>query len=292
MNFKTIRNLALVLVATAAVTFGAFNASASRIALGGLTTLDTSTHLDPMFVDLYDLREQVSTPSYTAASPKFRVDSSGNWSVGAPSIGWGSTTRAVNVSGTSGSVASIADVNGEAMFGHNAYFDGTNWRYISTGLGTLMQQSSAGDFRFYVTSSGTSGGVVTWTQALTLQQSGSLQTTAPVTFGYGTGSGGTVTQATSKSTAVTLNKPTGQITMNAATLAASTTVLFTVSNSLVAAPDTPVCNRVSGGTAGAYQVWVDSTAAGSYVIAVRNTTGGALAEAVVLQCNVIKGATS
>jgi predicted dienelactone hydrolase len=37
-------------------------------------------------------------------------------------------------------------------------------------------------------------------------------------FAPGVGNGGTVTQATSKSTAVTLNKSCGQITLNAANL--------------------------------------------------------------------------
>ncbi len=117
-------------------------------------------------------------------------------------------------------------------------------------------------------------------------------TTHGAAFGYGTtsGVGGTVTQATSKSTGVTLNKPTGQITLNAASLAASTTALFTLTNSAIGANDTIICHRKSGGTAGAYQVWVDSVAAGSCVIAVRNTTAGALAEAPLLQYSIIKGA--
>lgn len=42
-------------------------------------------------------------------------------------------------------------------------------------------------------------------------------------IGYQTGSGGTVTQATSKSTAVTLNKLSGRITLNAEALAAGAT---------------------------------------------------------------------
>ena len=41
-------------------------------------------------------------------------------------------------------------------------------------------------------------------------------------IGYAAGAGGTVTQATNKSTTVVLNKTTGQITMNAASLAAGT----------------------------------------------------------------------
>lgn len=111
-------------------------------------------------------------------------------------------------------------------------------------------------------------------------------------FGYGAGAGGTVTQLTSKATGVTLNKPTGQITTNAAALAASTTVSFTLTNSAIAADDVVHVQRKSGGTAGAYQVWCDSTAAGSCVICVRNTAGGSLSEAVVLQFAVIKAVTA
>ena len=70
--------------------------------------------------------------------------------------------------------------------------------------------------------------------------------------GYVTGEGGTVTQATSKSTGVTLNKKCGQITLNASSLAASTTVSFVLTNSTIAATDLLVLNHVSVGTFGSY----------------------------------------
>jgi hypothetical protein len=110
-------------------------------------------------------------------------------------------------------------------------------------------------------------------------------------FGYGTGAGGTVTQATSKATAVTLSTVTGQITLNAAALAANTAVSFTLTNTAVAAPDLVVVNHVSAGTAGAY-TFTTTPAAGSVVITVRNVTAGSLSEAIVLQFAVIKAATS
>jgi len=108
--------------------------------------------------------------------------------------------------------------------------------------------------------------------------------------GYITGEGGTVTQATSKATAVTLNKKCGQITMNAASLAA-TTVTFTLTNSTIAATDLLVLNHVSGGTAGAYLLNAQA-AAGSASINVRNVTAGALAEAIVIGFAVIKAVTA
>jgi len=62
--------------------------------------------------------------------------------------------------------------------------------------------------------------------------------------GYAVGAGGGVLQATSKATAVTLNKSCGQITMNGAALAASTTVSFTMTNSTVESGDIIVMNHI------------------------------------------------
>jgi len=109
-------------------------------------------------------------------------------------------------------------------------------------------------------------------------------------LGYATDAEGTVTQATSKSTGVTLNKSAGRITMNGASLAASTTISFTLTNSLISTNDTIVLN-ISGGlaTASTYNAWVDSLAAGSAVISLRNVSAGALLEAVILNFAIIHG---
>ena len=105
--------------------------------------------------------------------------------------------------------------------------------------------------------------------------------------GYATGSGGVVTQATSKATGVTLSKPTGQITLNNAALAADTTVSFVLTNTVIEANDILVMNHISGGTAGSYLLNAQS-AAGSASINVRNITTGSLSEAIVIAFAVIK----
>lgn len=119
-----------------------------------------------------------------------------------------------------------------------------------------------------------------------------VQTSPVGGIGYGTGSGGAVTQATSKSTGVTLNTPTGTITMNNAGLATATSVAFTLTNSVIAATDLVVVNFKSGNTANSYTVMVDAVAAGSCSISLRNYSGGTLSEAVVLSFAVIKGVAS
>jgi len=110
-------------------------------------------------------------------------------------------------------------------------------------------------------------------------------------FGYGTGAGGTVTQATSKATAVTLNTRCGQITLNAAALASDTTVSFTLTNSSIAAGDVLILNHISGGTPGSYLLNARS-AAGSATVDVRNITAGSLSEAIVIAFAVIKATTA
>jgi hypothetical protein len=110
-------------------------------------------------------------------------------------------------------------------------------------------------------------------------------------LGYAAGAGGTVTQATSKSTGVTLNKATGQITMNAAALAAGTIVSFVLTNSAIAATDILLLNHISGGTPGSYSLNARS-AAGSATIDVRNNTGGSLSEAIVISYAVVKAVTA
>jgi len=105
-------------------------------------------------------------------------------------------------------------------------------------------------------------------------------------------SGGTVTQATDKSTGVTLNKACGAITMNNAALAAGAEVSFTVTCSEVAATDIVLVNHSSAGTAGSYLVQANTIAAGSFAITVSNVSAGSLGEAIVLNFVALKGASS
>ena len=111
---------------------------------------------------------------------------------------------------------------------------------------------------------------------------------ATTEIGYSAAAQGTVTQATSKSTAVTLNKSAGQITMNNASLATATNATFTLNNSTISANDAVILT-ISGGqtTAGSYNVFANSLAAGSVSITLRNISGGSLSEAIVINFAII-----
>ena len=109
-------------------------------------------------------------------------------------------------------------------------------------------------------------------------------------IGYAAGAQGAVTQGTTtgKSTGVTLNKSSGQITMDNASLATVTNVAFTLTNSTITAKDVLIVNVAGGNaTAGTYNVFTSTLAAGSAVIVLRNISTGTLSEAVVLNFAVI-----
>ena len=124
-----------------------------------------------------------------------------------------------------------------------------------------------------------------------LSTTGNQVITGTGKHGYATGSGGVVTQLTDKTTAVTLSKSTGQITLAGAALAASTTVSFTLTNTVIEAGDILIMNHISGGTAGSYLLNAQS-AAGSASINVRNISLGSLSEAIVIAFAVIKAVSA
>ena len=107
-------------------------------------------------------------------------------------------------------------------------------------------------------------------------------------LGYTVNAQGTVTQATSKITPVTLNKSAGQITMNSAALNTATNATFTLNNSFISNNDTIVLT-ISGGqaTAGSYNVFANALGAGTVSITLRNISGGTLSEAVVINYAII-----
>jgi hypothetical protein len=114
------------------------------------------------------------------------------------------------------------------------------------------------------------------------------------TFGImtGAGVGGTVTQTTSKSTGVTLNKVCGQITMHNAALAANAVVAFDVSNNTIAATDVIIINHSSGGTPSHYAVGIAYVTTGGFGVWVQNQSIASQSDAVVLNFLVIKSVNS
>jgi hypothetical protein len=174
---------------------------------------------------------------------------------------------------------------------------GTSQFVIETGTGTFAELTftTNGSPIFDILAQNgaayISGNLVTWRNFAQTVVFGALSASGllmQVPLGYGTGGGGTVLQTTSRSTAVTLNKPCGEITLFSAAGSAAWTT-FTVNNSLVAATDTVRACQASG--TDKYQIHVTGVRAGAFDITFA-TTGGTTTEQPVFNFSLMKGASS
>lgn len=99
------------------------------------------------------------------------VDTSGNLGLGVTPSAW-TSIKALQVVN-----ASFGGLGGGNYSASNAYYDGTNWKYITSNYATLYQQSgNAGDgvHKWNIAASGTAGNTISFTQAMTLDASGNL----------------------------------------------------------------------------------------------------------------------
>lgn len=130
------------------------------------------------------------------------------------------------------------------------------------------------------------------TNALTA--SGGVQSiSASALIGYGTGAGGTVTQTTSKSTAVTLNRPNGTIITTADALGAGATVRPNLINSTILSTSRiHLFLRTAGAVGAVYNVWVDGLADGVATIAIKNISGTSYSESIEIGFIVFGGSNS
>jgi hypothetical protein len=163
---------------------------------------------------------------------------------------------------------------------------GTQLLNTISDAGTIASQAS----NSVSISGGSISGVTLTASTANLTDLTGTNVLATTTLGYTTGSGGTVTQGTSKSTDVSLDKINGEIVMHNQSFADRAT--FTFNNTTIAATDVVIVNIASGGTAGAYQVTVGAVAANSCIISILNVSGGSLGEVIKLNFAVIKAVQS
>ena len=113
-----------------------------------------------------------------------------------------------------------------------------------------------------------------------------LSTRSTLSMGYSTGAGSSVTQLTSRSTAVTINTPTGQITLFTATGGGGASTTMTVNNTVVNATDVVIVEQRTG--TDTYHIFPHHIAAGSFKIDFA-TTGGNTNEAPVFNFAILRG---
>ena len=102
-------------------------------------------------------------------------------------------------------------------------------------------------------------------------------------LGYGAGASGTVTQATSKSTAVTLNKPSGTINMHPGGMAPGASVDFRVVNSFAAGESlVQITCQYADVDPTNYEVYLLWKGLGGFAIRVKNISGVPRSEALLI----------
>ena len=99
------------------------------------------------------------------------LTSAGNLGLGVTPSGWALNVPAFDI-GAHGSVYAAPSVQGMGV-ASNAYFNGTNWIYKTTGFASLYV-SSTGQHRWFNAPSGTAANPITLTQAMALDASGNL----------------------------------------------------------------------------------------------------------------------
>lgn len=111
-----------------------------------------------------------STDTLNVGNGNLVTDASGNVGVGVTPSAWYSTQKAIDI--VSGSIMSAGTTAMQVLA--NAYFNASGvWTYKNTAASSRYYQS-AGTHGWSVAPSGTAGNAITWTEAMTLDNSGNL----------------------------------------------------------------------------------------------------------------------
>lgn len=211
--------------------------------------------------------------------------------------------RAIAVTGQQDGAVVNSNIPGKFVISAQNYLGTGDYTYTFNSRGVFETQTtrltpfSNNTTRDTVLSSPAAGMIVYNTAAGAFQVYNGAWTTIVTgdKIGYSSGVGDIVTQGSSggKATPVTINKISGNIILNNASLSGNSGVSFTVSNSTVTVDDVVILNiRSSETNTGSYAAFVTNVANNSFTVTIRNFSASPIAEAISLNFAVIKAASN
>jgi hypothetical protein len=108
----------------------------------------------------------------TNSTTRVTLDTAGNIGLAVAPSAWGTSQKALQL-GSNGFIYGNTSQPTQLVVGGGAYFNGTNWLYSASQQASYYQQLS-GAHSWFIAPSGTAGNTVTFTQAMTLDNSGNL----------------------------------------------------------------------------------------------------------------------
>ena len=115
----------------------------------------------------------------TNTTERMRLSADGNLGLGVTPSAWsgGGVARAIQVSPYVALFSNGAGNTASALT-HNAYYDGTNWKYIASAVGATRYEmtgpNGGSTHSWSVSAGGTAGDAISFTQAMTLDANGNL----------------------------------------------------------------------------------------------------------------------
>jgi hypothetical protein len=190
---------------------------------------------------------------------RMRIDSSGNVGIGVTPSAW-SSMRAVQV-GTAASFNGGSGYN-DAFITSNAYFDGTDWRYINSNPAYYNSIGGAAAARWYTSASGTAGNAITFTQAMAIDVNGNIAMGTGGAFSI-SGTKLSITNPAASNTYVSIyggaGSTNGGILLGGNNAENFANVFWNTSSNLLQIAATPVSSAIKFDTAGSERMRIDAS---------------------------------
>jgi len=157
------------------------------VTVGGVLTVQAGSASTPALTTAGDTNTGMFFPAADTiafaegGAEVARFDSGGNLGLGVTPSAWGGAYKALQLS----TKTSLSQNASDLLLTANAYNNGANWLYLTSSFATTYVQSSTGQHQWYNTASGTAGGTVTFTQAMTLSAAGGLSVGTTTDAGAG-----------------------------------------------------------------------------------------------------------